>query len=157
MAEIKEEVNNGEELQLVIFKLDQEEYGVEITQVQEIIRMMETTRVPKAPSYIKGVINLRGKVIPVIDLKKRFGLCDCALDEQSRIIVVEVDDFTVGIVVDCVAEVLRIGTNSIEPTPPVFSDLSEEYIKGVGKLENRLLILLDINKILDIEELEKAG
>lgn len=149
MAEIKD----NEELQLVVFKLGDEEYGVEITQVQEIIRMMETTRVPKAPNFIKGVINLRGKVIPVIELKKRFGLEECNVDDQTRIIVVEVQDYTVGMIVDCVSEVLRLSSKAIEPTPPVFSNLSDEYIRGVGKMESRLLILLDLNKILSISEI----
>jgi len=151
MAENK----GNEELQLVVFKLGEEEYGVEITQVQEIIRVMETTRVPKAPTFIKGVINLRGKVIPVIELKKRFGLTECNIDDQTRIIVVEVQDYTVGMIVDCVSEVLRLSSESIEPTPPVFSNLSDEYIRGVGKLENRLLILLDLDKILSISEMSE--
>lgn len=152
MADIKD----IDELQLVVFKLGEEEYGVEITQVQEIIRVMETTRVPKAPNYIKGVINLRGKVIPVLDLKKRFGLAECNMNDQTRIIVVEVEDYTVGMIVDCVSEVLRISGQSIEPTPPVFSNLSDEYIRGVGKIENRLLILLDTDKILTISEMSDS-
>lgn len=152
MADIKD----IDELQLVVFKLGEEEYGVEITQVQEIIRVMETTRVPKAPNYIKGVINLRGKVIPVLDLKKRFGLAECNMNDQTRIIVVEVEDYTVGMIVDCVSEVLRISGQSIEPTPPVFSNLSDEYIRGVGKIENRLLILLDTDKILAISEMSDS-
>jgi len=151
--------DNGE-LQLVVFKLGEEEYGVEIIQVQEIIRVMETTRVPKAPNYIRGVINLRGKVIPVIDLKKRFGLADSEADDQTRIMVVEVQEYTVGMIVDCVSEVLRLPNNAIEPTPPVFSNLSDDYIRGVGKLEERLLILLDLDKVLafsDMSDLERVS
>lgn len=149
------EVNNSGELQLVVFKLADEEYGVEIIQVQEIIRIMETTRVPKAPNFIKGVINLRGNVIPVIDLKKRFGLDESLVDDQTRIIVVEVQDYTVGMIVDCVSEVLRLANNAIEPTPPVFSNLNDDYVRGVGKLEDRLLILLDLDKILAISEMSE--
>lgn len=151
MAEIKD----SGELQLVVFKLGEEEYGVEITQVQEIIRVMETTRVPKTPGYIKGVINLRGKVIPVIELKKLFGLAKSEVDDQTRIMVVEVQEYTVGMIVDCVSEVLRLPSDAIEPTPPVFSSLSDEYIRGVGKLEDRLLILLDLDKILAVSEMSE--
>lgn len=149
MAEIKD----SNELQLVVFKLGDEEYGVEIMQVQEIIRVMETTRVPKAPNYIRGVINLRGKVIPVIDLKKRFSLAESEVDDQTRIMVVEVQEYTVGMIVDCVSEVLRLSSDSIEPTPPAFSNLSNDYIRGVGKLEDRLLILLDLDKTLTVSEM----
>lgn len=151
-----EEEKLNDELQLVVFKLAEEEYGFAINQVEEIIKMAEATRVPKAPKYISGIINLRGKVIPVINLKERFNLAQSALDDQNRIIVVEIQDYSVGIMVDCVTEVLRLSDTAVEPTPSVFSsNISDEYIKGVGKLNERLIILLDLEHILSIEEINE--
>jgi len=141
-----------EMLQLVSFKLGDEEFGVDIMQVQEIIRMQEITSVPNAPEFVEGVINLRGRVIPIIDLRKRFGLEEKSHDKATRIIVVKVDDLTVGLVVDEVSEVLRIPADTVEPPPPIVAGVESEYIKGVGKLEDRLLILLDLSKTLSKEE-----
>jgi len=141
-----------EMLQLVSFKLGDEEFGVDIMQVQEIIRMQEITSVPNAPEFVEGVINLRGRVIPIIDLRKRFGLEEKSHDKATRIIVVKVDDLTVGLVVDEVSEVLRIPADTVEPPPPIVAGVESEYIRGVGKLEDRLLILLDLSKTLSKEE-----
>ncbi len=138
-------------IQLVTFSIGDEEFGVDILKVQEIIRTMEITRVPRAPEFVEGVINLRGKVIP-IDLRRRFKLVDRAHDKHTRIIVIEISSMVVGFVVDSVSEVLRIPANTVEPPPPVVSGLDSEYISGVGKLEDRLLILLDLNKLLSNEE-----
>ncbi len=134
-------------LQLVTFKLGDEEYGIDILKVQEINRMTEITAMPKSPFSVEGVINLRGKVIPVVNLRKKFGLGMKELDSQSRIIVVDTGS-TVGLIVDSVSEVLRISSDTIEPPPPITGGTGSEYIMGIGKLEDRLIILLDIDKLL---------
>ena len=139
-------------LQMVTFNIGGEEFGVEILTVQEIIRMMQITRVPKAPDFVEGVINLRGKVIPVIDLRKRFGMDSRGHDKNTRIVVVEINKMIVGFIVDSVSEVLRIPADTVEPPPPVVAGLDSEYISGVGKLEDRLLILLDLDRLLSREE-----
>ncbi|HDQ39460.1 MAG TPA: chemotaxis protein CheW [Desulfonatronum sp.] len=135
-------------LQLVTFHIGEEEFGVEILTVQEIIRMMGITRVPKAPDFVEGVINLRGKVIPIIDLRKRFGMTAQEHDKHTRIIVIEINKVIVGFVVDSVSEVLRIPANTVEPPPAIISGIESEYISGVGKLADRLLILLDLDRLL---------
>ena len=135
-------------LQLVTFHIGDEEFGVEILKVQEIIRMMGITRVPRAPDFVEGVINLRGKVIPIIDLRKRFGMAAQEHDKHTRIIVIEINKVIVGFVVDSVSEVLRIPANTVEPPPAIISGIESEYISGVGKLADRLLILLDLDRLL---------
>lgn len=142
----------GGTMQLVSFRLAQEEYGIEITKVQEIILMGEITRVPQTPDYIKGLINLRSTVIPIVDLRLRFGLTEEASTDETRIMVVNVAGKTIGIIVDAVSEVLRITKEQIAPPPPTVAGLGREYLTGLVKLENRLLILLDIDKILGREE-----
>ncbi len=144
-------------LQLVTFSIGDEEFGVEILKVQEIIRMLEITKVPKAPPFVEGVINLRGKVIPILDLRKRFGLDSRSHDKNTRIIVIEISSMIVGFIVDSVPEVLRLPANTVEPPPPVVAGLDSDYISGVGKLEDRLLIMLDLNRLLSNEEQEKLG
>ncbi len=139
-------------MQLVSFRLAQEEYGIEITQVQEIILMGEITRVPQTADYIKGLINLRSTVIPIVDLRSRFGLQEGEMNEDTRIMVVNVAGKTIGIIVDAVSEVLRITQEQIAPPPPTVAGLGQEYLTGLVKLDDRLLILLDINKILGEEE-----
>jgi purine-binding chemotaxis protein CheW len=135
-------------MQLVSFRLAQEEYGIEITKVQEIILMGEITRVPQTPDYIKGLINLRNTVIPIVDLRLRFGLVQENVTDETRIMVVNVCGKTLGIIVDAVSEVLRISHEQIAPPPPTVAGLGHEYLTGLVKLPNRLLILLDIDKIL---------
>lgn len=130
-------------LQLVSFKLAGEEFGVEILLVREIIRMKQVTAFPNAPDFVEGVINLRGNVIPILDLRKRFGLEDKSESRNTRIIVVMVDKLTIGLIVDEVSEILRLPENTVEPPPPIVAGVEADYIKGVGKLEDRLLILLD--------------
>ena len=143
---------DAELMQLVTFSIGEEEFGVDILKVQEIIRMMEITKVPRAPEFVEGVINLRGKVIPIIDLRRRFGLSARGHDKDTRIIVIEINNMIVGFVVDSVSEVLRIPSSTVEPPPPVVSGMESEYISGVGKLEDRLLILLDLDRLLSHEE-----
>ncbi|HEY3345989.1 MAG TPA: chemotaxis protein CheW [Nitrospirota bacterium] len=141
-------------LQLVTFHLGGEEFAMDILKVQEINRMVSITQVPKTPFYVEGVINLRGKVIPVIDLRKRFGLEFSEKTQNSRIIVIEVVGNTVGLIVDSVSEVLRLPSKTVEPPPPLVTGVDSEYIMGVGKVEDRLLILLDMNKVFGAEEVQ---
>ena len=142
-------------LQLVGFQLDDEEYGIDILKVQEINRITEITKIPQSPDFVEGVINLRGNVIPIIDLRKRFNMPHKEYDKQTRIVVGEIGDRTVGFIVDAVSEVIRLPENTIEPPPNITSDDRTDYILGVGKLDDRLLMLLDIEKILSGSEKEK--
>jgi purine-binding chemotaxis protein CheW len=146
----------GELLQLVSFNIGEEEYGVDILKVQEINRMLNVTQVPNSPSYVDGVINLRGKVIPVIDLRCRLGMDRKKHDKDTRIVVVELVGKTVGFVVDAVSEVLRIPCSITEPVPAsVLQNITSDFITSVAKLENRLLILIDLEKVLtDVEKIE---
>jgi len=141
-------------LQLVSFQLGEEEFGVDILKVQEINRMLEIIKVPNSPVFVDGVINLRGKVIPILNLRQRFGLEKKEIDKKTRIVVVDIDGKVVGVVVDAVSEVLRLPVDTVEPPPSMVAGVESEYIKGVGKLEDRLLILLDLNKLLTTEERE---
>jgi purine-binding chemotaxis protein CheW len=141
-------------MQIVSFRLAEEEYGIEITKVQEIILMGEITRVPQTQAYIKGLINLRSTVIPIVDLRLRFGVSEQQITDETRIMVVNVAGKTIGIVVDAVSEVLRISQDQIAPPPPTVAGLGRDYLTGLVKLENRLLILLDIDKILGEEQSE---
>ncbi|MDR2727111.1 MAG: chemotaxis protein CheW [Deltaproteobacteria bacterium] len=154
-----EEIRKGddERLQLVTFSIGDEEFGVDILKVQEIIRTMEITKVPRAPEFVDGVINLRGKVIPIIDLRRRFNLTPRPHDSHTRIIVIEITQMVVGFVVDAVSEVLRIPVDTVEPAPPVVASLDSDYISGVGKLRDRLLILLDLDRLLSAEDLDRLS
>jgi purine-binding chemotaxis protein CheW len=143
---------NGDELQLVVFQLGVELYGVEIACVHEIVRMQSITRVPRAPAFVEGVINLRGKVIPVIDLRHRFHLPAAPHTRASRIVVVEIGDQVVGLVVDGVSEVLRVNTTLIEPPSPVVAGIDSEYLQGIARLPERLVVLLDLDRVLAREE-----
>ena len=145
---------DDELLQLVTFSIGDEEFGVNILKVQEIIRTMEIPKVPRAPEFVEGVINLRGKVIPIIDLRRRFGLAPKAHDKNTRIIVIEINNIIVGFVVDAVSEVLRIPASTVEPPPPVVAGVESDYISGVGQLQDRLLIMLDLDKLLSSEDVE---
>ncbi len=140
------------EEQLVVFDVGDEVYGVDTSRVQEIIRMQSITRVPGAPEFVEGVINLRGRIIPVIDLHQRFGLQGAELSKASRVVVVETEGQVVGMVVDAVSEVLRIPVDCVEPPSPIVTGLDSEYIRGIAKLEARLIILLQIDKVLSSEQ-----
>lgn len=152
-----------DEVQLVVFQLNDETYGVDIGHVQEIIRMQNITPIPRTPEFIEGVINLRGRIIPVIDLHKRFRLPQAELTSNTRIMVVEMSRVTVGMIVDSVSEVLRLPTANIEPPPSMISGIDVAYLKGVGKWEDRLIILLDLERVLkeseqrQLEQDMKAG
>jgi len=133
-------------IQVVSFKVGNEEYGLDILRVQEIIRLQELTRVPNSPDFVDGVINLRGKVIPVIALRKRFGLQEQTHDKETRIVVLETQSTVLGFIVDSVSEVIRIPANTVA-VPPRIGKIEREFV-SVGKLENRLLILLDVDRIM---------
>lgn len=136
--------------QYVIFKLDKEEYGVDIQKVTTIERMAGIARVPKTPDYIKGVINLRGEIIPIIDIRKKFNLPSLEESEDTRIIIIKIGDISAGIIVDAVAEVTQLSEEAIETVSGLNSERSMDYILGVGKLENRIITLLDLEKLVKI-------
>lgn len=151
--------DNQELLQLVSFNIGNEEFGIDILKVQEIIRLMTITIVPNSPEFVEGVVNLRGRVIPVIDLRIKLGMAKIEHNNDTRIIVVELNSATIGFIVDAVSEVLRIPKNITEPPPPIVAGIDSDFITAVGKLEDRLLILLDLEKILsasDKIELKRA-
>jgi purine-binding chemotaxis protein CheW len=144
--------SGGDILQLVTFKMNTEEYAVDILKVQEINRMSEIAKVPNAPEYVEGVINLRGRVIPVVSLRKRFGFAEKDSDEQSRIIIMDIQSITIGVIVDSVSEVLRIPSNTVDPAPSFSTELGTEFIKGIAKMEDRLIILIDMNILIERTE-----
>ena len=140
------------EKQLVVFDLASESYGVDIGAVREIIRMQEITRVPRAPDFVEGVINLRGKVIPVVDLRKRFGLAVGEENKDNRIVVVDIGGQDIGVVVDAVTEVLRIPAGAIEPPSSVITSADFEYLLGIVKLADKMIILLELESVLSEKE-----
>ncbi len=149
----------AETIQVVSFKLGSEEYGVDIAQVQEINRMVAVTHVPRAPQFMEGVINLRGQLIPIIDLRTRFAMPRAEHTKNTRIVVTEIGTKRVGMVVDSVSEVLRLPVDQIEDAPDMLTGVDTEYIRGVGKVEDRLIILLDLGRIIsgaDKRELEAS-
>ncbi len=152
-----EETRIVEEVQLVVFSLGREEFAVEVTQVREIMRMEEITRMPKSPSFVEGIINLRGQIIAVIDLAKRLNLQSGEQTGETRIIVVESDEIKVGMIVDSVSEVLRISSEAIEVTPTLAAEVAVDYLQGVVKQDNRLIILLDLTKVLSLEEISRLS
>ncbi len=158
--DVKEEKLEGSELissdknQFVIFQLGDEEYGVNITQAKEIIKPSKITNVPNTNDYILGVINLRGQIVPVVDLRRRFNIKASEHTGKKRIITVEVRGNLIGLVVDGVNEVVWVDMNELEPAPEVSSGIKQEFIEGVGKFDDRLLILIDLDKLL-FEERDK--
>ncbi len=146
---------SSELLQLVSFMIDKEEFGVNILYVQEINRMFQITKVPNAPYFVDGVVNLRGRVIPVIDLRTKLGIERKEHDKNTRIVVVEVAGKTVGFIVDAVKEVLRIPTSITEAPPEIVTGINSEFIMAVAKLEDRLITLIDLEKILSGNEKQK--
>jgi len=143
------------ELQVVGFRIGRETFGLPISIVREIVRVPEITSVPNAPDYIEGVINLRGRIIPVVDLRKRFGEKSFEPNKKNRIVVVELESRAIGLIVNSASEVLRIPPSEIEEPHNVFKEGELNYITGVGKLNGRLVILLDLNKILQRGELSR--
>ncbi len=145
----------AKDIQVVGFRIGREDFGVPIAAVHEIVRMMEVTQVPDAPDYIEGVINLRGKIIPVVDLRKRFGEKEILRNKKNRIVVAEINSRQIGLMVDSASEVLKIPADEIEAPPNVFGETEVNYVTGVGKLGTRLVILVDLAKIMQRGDLKR--
>jgi purine-binding chemotaxis protein CheW len=139
-------------LQQVIFRLDHEEYGLNIMQVNGIEKYQEVVKVPNAPKYIEGIINLRGEVLPIYSLRKKFNLELKEINDDTKIIVVNTNDMMIGFVVDSVTEILQIEEDTIEPAPKIVTGVNRKYIKSVAKQEDRMIILIDIDLIVSDEE-----
>lgn len=138
--------------QYVVFKLGKEEYGIFIMNVREIVPHQESIKVPNVPGFVSGIINYRGTVIPIIDLKKRFNLSDSEVDGNTRIIVINLNERQVGFIVDEASQTVKLEDSEIDPTPDIVAGVDRKYITGVGKLDNRLIILIDLEKVLTEEE-----
>jgi purine-binding chemotaxis protein CheW len=154
MSEMNQKVQSGSDpvTEWVTFRLDAEKYGIDVMRVREVLRNTEIAPVPGAPGFVLGIINLRGNVVTVIDTRKRFGLVPKAIDESSRIVILEAGDEVVGMMVDSVAEVVDLRASSIETAPNVGNDESAKFIQGVSNLGDGLLILVDLNKLLSSED-----
>lgn len=142
--------------QVVVFQVGTELYGADISVVREVGPLQRVTRVPRTPAYIEGVTNLRGRVIPVIDLRKRLGLPSAAATKSTRIAVVELEGGQIGMVVDAVQEVLRVPASAVEPPSPMFSKIDHENVLGIAKVDDRLIILLDLARVLAREDRKAA-
>ena len=151
----EQKVETTDLLQLVSFKVDNEEFGIDILKVQEINKMLQITKVPNAPDFVEGVVNLRGRIIPVIDLRKRLSMAKKEHDNKTRIVVVDIAGNIIGFIVDEVNEVLRIGKDIIESPPELVSRVESDFITSVAKLEDRIIILLDLDNLLKKDEQEK--
>jgi purine-binding chemotaxis protein CheW len=145
-------IAEGSIIQLVSFVLEDVEYGVDILVVHEILRFPEITRLPNTPDFIKGVINLRGNVIPVVDVRKRFGFPPAKVTELTRIIVIETNDKLTGLMVDNVHQVVRLSQQNVDPPSELIEGVSEQYIWGIGRLKDRLIVILNLANILFVEE-----
>ncbi len=150
MQQKKQEVSNS--IQIVCFKIGSEEYGIDILQVQEILKIPKVTKLPKSSRHILGVIDLRGRVIPIIDLGKKFGII-ADLSNSSRAIVVDIEGKQVGLAIDSVSHVIKVDSGEIEPPPPVVKGISGKYIIGIAKLKTGFVVILDINQIFSSEEI----
>ena len=150
-------MNSDGESQLVVFDLADEAYGVDIGSVREIIRMQEITAVPRTPDVVEGVINLRGKVIPVINLRKRFGFPLTERNKDTRIVVIDIGGSDIGATVDAVSEVLRVSTDSIEPPSAIISSEDSDSLLGIAKIQDRLILILDLQQALSVKELSFDG
>jgi purine-binding chemotaxis protein CheW len=159
-APAREEREAAEEVEhLATFVLDREEYGVDVKQVQEIRRVGEITAVPRAPEFVRGVINLRGRILPVLDLKRKLGLGDVALEKTARIVVVRTGDRMLGLLVDGASQVLKVPVSRVEPPPDEVVERGGDYIRAVAKLDDRLIILIDLGRVLaqELREAPAAG
>ncbi|WP_096189105.1 chemotaxis protein CheW [Evansella halocellulosilytica] len=143
------------DLKVIVFQLKDEEYGVEVEQVKSIERVQHITRVPNTPPFVKGVINLRGVVTPIIDLRSRFGIEPAEETNATRIIIISYEEMEVGLIVDAANDVIDIRGEAIEPPPEVVGGLEADYIRGVAKLDKRLLILLNLDKVLNHQEINE--
>uniref|UniRef100_A0A7J2TK06 Chemotaxis protein CheW n=1 Tax=Archaeoglobus fulgidus TaxID=2234 RepID=A0A7J2TK06_ARCFL len=146
----------GETVQVIVFKLGEERYGVDISQVREIIRASQITKIPNAPDFVEGVINLRGQITTIVNLRKRFGMPPKPIDNDTRIIVVEYNNAVIGMMVDTVSEVKYLSQKDIEALPSIITAREEaKFLKGVGKLPDGLLILIDLNRVLNEKEVDR--
>ncbi len=154
---MQQTIRSGKDVvQVIVFNLGNERYGVDISQVREIIKPTQITRIPNAPDFVEGVINLRGQITTIINLRKRFGLEPKPIDNNTRIIVVEYNNAVIGMMVDTVNEVKYLSTADIEALPSIITAREEaKFLKGVGKLPDGLLILIDLNKVLSEDEVER--
>ncbi|NBI05803.1 purine-binding chemotaxis protein CheW [Senegalia massiliensis] len=143
------------EKQFVVFKLDGEEYGINIINVKEIGIYKEPVKIPNSPEFIEGIINYRGEVIPIVNLKKRFNLNDLIISNNTRVIIININDKQVGFVVDEASQTIRIDEEHIENTPEMVTRIDSEYITGVGKVEDRLILIIDLEKVLTDSEKQK--
>ena len=149
--------SNDEVLQWVTFKLEEETYGINVMQVQEVLRYTEIAPVPGAPSYVLGIINLRGNVVTVIDTRARFGLMGAEVTDNSRIVIIEADKPVIGILVDSVAEVVYLRSSEIDSAPNIGTEESAKFIQGVSNRDGELLILVDLNKLLNDDEWDELS
>ena len=143
--------------QVVVFGLGSEDFGVNISSVESIIKMQPITKMPHSPLFVEGVTNLRGKVLPVMDLRRRFGLPSQEVDKNNRIIIINVNGIEVGMIVDGVSEVLTIPEQSVEPAPAIASTVNSNFITGIAKIDQRLVILLDLGMVLSSGEQENLA
>lgn len=158
-SQSKQTINNqsGEQLQLVSFSVGDELFAVDILRVQEINRMMDLTKVPQSPEGVEGVINLRGRIIPVLDLRTQFRFPQTPRTDQTRIVVVEVRSQTIGFVVDSVHEVMRIQSSIVDPNPSLGAAIDSSFVSGVAKLEGQLLILIELDNLLSVDSLGQVS
>lgn len=156
-VEVRKEHSNDEVLQWVTFQLEEETYGINVMQVREVLRYTEIAPVPGSPDYVLGIINLRGNVVTVIDTRSRFGLMSGETTDNTRIIVIESERQVIGILVDSVAEVVYLRSSEIDTTPSVGTDESSKFIQGVSNRDGKLLILVDLNKLLSDEEWDEMA
>jgi purine-binding chemotaxis protein CheW len=153
----KREGNAAALKQLISFTVGAEEYGLELLRVKEVIRMRQITWLPKAPSCVKGIINLRGDVIPIVDLRDRFGLQEQEHTPRTRVIVVEVEGRPVGMVVDAASQVVRMPADQFDPPPTVMGEVSRDFITAVGKMGDKLIIMIDVDRVLSAEEMSQIA
>ncbi len=151
----KQTGNLNDILQLVTFEIGEEEYAIDILKVQEINKQLEITQIPNAPYYVKGIINLRGTVLPIVDLRTKLGITPKENDSETRIIVVELNDSKIGFIVDKVNEVLRIPASITEPPPKIITGKNSAIFNAVAKLEDRLIVLIDLEKAFTDDELDE--
>lgn len=158
MANVVAKANDNDEIvQWVTFRLAEETYGINVMQVQEVLRVSEIAPVPGAPHYVLGIINLRGNVVTVVDTRIRLGLKTSEVTDSTRIVIIEGSKHVVGILVDCVAEVVDLRASELESAPNVGNDESAKYIQGVASRDDKLLILVDLNKLLTDDEWEELA
>lgn len=138
---------DGESLQCILFKMGNEYYGLSIASVKEIIKPLPITRIPKSPPFVEGVIDLRGHILPIVNLRAMFGLSPLPLTEESRFVDIQLDGLNLGIVVEAVSEVVRIATNQIEQAPPMIAGVDGKFLKGIARLEDKLILLMDMDEV----------